>query len=171
MDNVNFSSEALLSNQGDMTSFRYGNSNIRFRTPKCLKRYTEVKEWDNGYIVVMADYEGMGETEEYIDLLPILKNLYINPETFLKPIKTVKIDYHEEEIKAVAEKAMMIVCGYAFSQTEEGFIRVVYLHSPYHALVMTSEGEVTETNMDDIEISIVQKYWKRNKKLMEQAYA
>ncbi len=93
MDNVNLSSEALLSNQGDMTSFRYGNSNIRFRTPKCLKRYTEVKEWDNGYIVVMADYEGMGETEEYIDLLPILKNLYINPETFLKPIKTVKIDY------------------------------------------------------------------------------
>ena len=95
MDNVNLSSEALLSNQGDMTSFRYGNSNIRFRTPKCLKRYTEVKEWDNGYIVVMADYEGMGETEEYIDLLPILKNLYINPDTFLKPIKTVKIDYNE----------------------------------------------------------------------------
>ena len=95
MDNVNLSSEALLSNQGDMTSFRYGNSNIRFRTPKSLKRYTEVKEWDNGYIVVMADYEGMGETEEYIDLLPILKNLYINPETFLKPIKTVKIDYYE----------------------------------------------------------------------------
>ena len=64
----------------------------------------------------------------------------------------------EEEIKAVAEKAMMIVCGYAFSQTEEGFIRVVYLHPPYHALVMTSEGEVIETNMDDIEISIASKY-------------
>ena len=95
MNNANFSSEALLSNNGDMTSFRYGNSNIRFRTPKRLKRYTEVKEWDNGYIVVMADYEGLGETEEYIDLLPILKNLYINPETFLKPIKSVKIDYHE----------------------------------------------------------------------------
>lgn len=55
----------------------------------------DVKEWDNGYIVVMADYEGLGETEEYIDLLPILKNLYINPETFLKSIKSVKIDYHE----------------------------------------------------------------------------
>ena len=81
---------------GDMTSFRYGNNNIRFRSPKCLKRYTEVKEWDNGYIVVMADYEGLGETEEYIDLLPILKNLSINPETFLKPIKSVKIDYHND---------------------------------------------------------------------------
>ena len=95
MNKENLSSVALLSNDGDMTSFRYGNSNIRFRTSKRLKRYTEVKEWDNGYIVVMADYEGLGETEEYIDLLPILKNLYINPETFLKPIKSVKIDYHE----------------------------------------------------------------------------
>ena len=95
MANKKLSSEALLSNYGDMTSFRYGNSNIRFRTPKRLKRYVDVKEWDNGYIVVMADYEGLGETEEYIDLLPILKNLYINPETFLKPIKSVKIDYHE----------------------------------------------------------------------------
>ena len=95
MNKENLSSVALLSNQGNMTSFRYSNNNIRFRSPKCLKRYTEVKEWDNGYIVVMADYEGLGETEEYIDLLPILKNLYINPATFLKPIKSVKIDYHE----------------------------------------------------------------------------
>lgn len=46
------------------------------------KRYTEVKEWDKGYLVVMADYEGIGITEEYIDLVPILKNLYINPGTF-----------------------------------------------------------------------------------------
>ena len=95
MNKENLSSVALLSNDGDMTSFRYGNNNIRFRSPKCLKRYTEVKEWYKGYIVVMADYEGLGETEEYIDLLPILENLYINPETFLKPIKSVKIDYHE----------------------------------------------------------------------------
>ena len=95
MNKENLSSVALLSNDGDMTSFRYGNNNIRFRSPKCLKRYTEVKEWHKGYIVVMADYEGLGETEEYIDLLPILENLYINPETFLKPIKSVKIDYHE----------------------------------------------------------------------------
>ena len=78
-----------------MTSFRYGNNHIRFRTPKRLKRYMEVKEWDNGYLVVMVDYDGLGVTEEYIDLLPILENLYINPETFLKSIKSVKIDYHE----------------------------------------------------------------------------
>lgn len=95
MDKKDYTSQAFLSNDGDMTSFRYKNSNIRFRTPKRLKRYMEIKEWDKGYIVVTADYEGIGPTEDYIDLQPILKNLYINPETFLKPIKSVKIEHHE----------------------------------------------------------------------------
>ena len=87
--------EATLSNKGDMTSFKFGNYNIRFRTSSRLKRYTDVKEWDNGYIVVMADYDGIGITEEYIDLIPILKNLYINPSLFLKPIQTVKIKQND----------------------------------------------------------------------------
>ena len=91
MDKTKICSQAILSNHGDMTSFRYGNSNIRFRSPKCLKRYVR----DNGYIVVMADYEGLGLTEEYIDLAPILENLYIDSQTFLAPIKTVKIGNYE----------------------------------------------------------------------------
>lgn len=65
----------------------------------------------------------------------------------------------------------MIVCGYAFTPNEDGFIRVVNLHTPHHALVMTNDGEVLETNMDDIEISIVRKYWNRNKNIVEKAYA
>ena len=95
MNEMANTNEALLSNKGDMTSFTFGNYNNRFRTPSRLKRYTEVKEWDNGYIVVMADYDGIGITEEYIDLIPILENLHINSDTFLKPIKTVKISYNE----------------------------------------------------------------------------
>ncbi len=95
MDKEYISSQAKLSNEGDMTSFRFGNNNIRFRAPKNLKRYTEIKEWDHGYLVVMADYDGCGLTEEYIDLLPILKNLYIDADAFLKHIKSVKIDYNE----------------------------------------------------------------------------
>lgn len=63
----------------------------------------------------------------------------------------------------------MIVGGYAFSQTEEDIVSVVNLHAPYHALVMTQNGEVQETNMDDIEINIVQKYWNRNRKVMGEA--
>lgn len=52
--------QAILSNQGNMTSFRYGNCNIRFRTPSILKKYTEIKEWDNGYLV-----EGMNNSSLY----------------------------------------------------------------------------------------------------------
>ncbi len=59
------------------------------------------------------------------------------------------------DIKKIADNAQMIVGGYAFSQTEEGFIRVLHLHAPHHALVMTKDSEVLETNMDDIEICIV----------------
>lgn len=88
--------QAVLSNLGDMTSFRYGGYNIRFRSPRILKKYVQIKTWDDGYIVVMADYDGMGVTEEYIDLVPILQNLYIAPENFLKNIKTVKIGDYEQ---------------------------------------------------------------------------
>ena len=49
-------------------------------------------EWDNGYLVVMAKYKNnTTDEEEYIDLIPILQNLYINAEEFLKPITNVKI--------------------------------------------------------------------------------
>lgn len=75
------------------------------------------------------------------------------------------------EISKIVENADMIVCGYAFSHTENGFVRAINLHAPYHALVMTPSGETIETSMDDIEISIVIKLWNKNKKFLEEAYA
>ena len=84
---------ATLSNEKNYTVFQFGNHVIRFIAPYSLERYTAVKEWDNGYLVVMAKYKHNEESEEeYIDLIPILKNLYILPEDFLKPIKEVKIE-------------------------------------------------------------------------------
>lgn len=45
-------------------------------------------------MVVMVKYRHNQEPEEeYIDLLPILKNLYIDVPQFLKPIKEVRLDY------------------------------------------------------------------------------
>ena len=85
--------EAILSNDKEFTSFEFNGHNIRFRTSPRLERYTKVIEWDHGYIVVMAKYEGHEEEEEYIDLVPILKNLYFDAEEFLAPIKKVKIKY------------------------------------------------------------------------------
>lgn len=85
---------ATLSNDKEFTIFRYGNNVIRFKAPYSLECYREVKEWDKGYLVVMAKYKHSNENEEeYIDLVPILQKLYISPEEFLKPIKEVIIKY------------------------------------------------------------------------------
>ena len=84
---------ALLSNEGEFTIFRYGDSVIRFKAPYSLEKYTAIKEWDKGYLVVMAKYKHNKESEEeYIDLIPILEKLYITPDEFLRPIKGVKIE-------------------------------------------------------------------------------
>ncbi len=85
---------AYLSNDKDMIKFQYGEKIIRFRGPYSLERFMSVKEWDNGYLVVMAKYQHNKELEEeYIDLIPILKNLYIDAAHFLKPIKEVRLAY------------------------------------------------------------------------------
>lgn len=89
---LSLNGEAVLSSSGEYTSFSYGGRNIRFMTSPALEKYVEVKTWDNGYIVVTARYNGVDE-EEYIDLIPILKNLYIDVDDFLKPIKKVGIRY------------------------------------------------------------------------------
>lgn len=87
------SNEAILSNDKKFTSFAFDGHNIRFRTSSRLERYTRVVEWDRGYMVVMAKYEGYEEEEEYIDLVPILQNLYFDVDEFLTPIKKVRILY------------------------------------------------------------------------------
>ncbi len=84
---------ALLSNKDGYIIFKYGDYCIRFKAPYSLEKFVSVKEWDDGYIVVMAKYEHNTDSEEeYIDLIPILENLYISPKEFLKPIKGVKIE-------------------------------------------------------------------------------
>lgn len=83
---------AILTNDGTYTVFEFNGQKIRFVTSRNLEKYTKIVEWDNGYLVVMAKYHGMPEIEEYIDLIPILEMLYYDADTFLKPIKEVKID-------------------------------------------------------------------------------
>lgn len=84
---------AVLKSKGKYTIFQFNNHIIRFMTSARLERYTSVVEWDHGYLVVMAQYKNMGEVEEYIDLVPILRKLYYDADQFLEPIKEVKIDY------------------------------------------------------------------------------
>ncbi len=83
---------ALLTNDDTYTIFEFNGQKIRFVTSRKLEKYTKIIEWDNGYLVVMAKYQGIPEVEEYIDLIPILEMLYYDVNSFLSPIKEVKID-------------------------------------------------------------------------------
>ena len=81
-----------MSSDGRYTSFSYGGSTIRFLTSPRLLRYEKVLNWDNGYLEVIANYNGK-EEEEYIDLVPILENLQMDVSAFLKPIERVEVSY------------------------------------------------------------------------------
>ncbi len=89
MDN----STAYLYNDGEYSIFSFGNVKLKFLTSKNLEKYINVKEWDNGYLVVTKKNIGKSEQEDYIDLQPILENLYMDPEKFYRPIKKVEIRY------------------------------------------------------------------------------
>ena len=82
---------ASLSNKGKYTCFAVGSTKIRFRTSDRLIRYEKVKQWDDGYLVVDAHYRHLGTVEEYIDLIPILEDLLMEPKAFLASVKEVRI--------------------------------------------------------------------------------
>ena len=83
---------ARLSCDGSYTCFSFGPYRIRFRTSRSLRRYLSVKSWNRGYIVVEAEYDGQGNpVEEYIDLVPILENLYLDADSVLAPIEEVLV--------------------------------------------------------------------------------
>ena len=70
----------------------------------------------------------------------------------------------EEPLKYGAD---IIVNGYAFTRCKEGY-KILNLNRPEKATVLSQDGEVLETSMDDIEIKIVKDYLEKNKKFMEE---
>ena len=71
-----------------------------------------------------------------------------------------------DKIKEIADKADMIVNGYAFTR-ENDQIRILNLNNLDKALVISADGTVLETTMDDIEIRIVLDYWNSDREFME----
>ena len=70
------------------------------------------------------------------------------------------------EIEKVVRSADFIVNGYSFD-CKDGCIRILNLNDTSKAAVLSKTGEVLETSMDDIEISIVLSYWNKNKQFAE----
>lgn len=84
--------QAWLGLEPGFTVFECGGKRIRFRCPYSLEQIVRIKEWDKGYLVVDAKHaHNDAPEEEYIDLVPVLQNLYIDPDSFLSPIKEVRL--------------------------------------------------------------------------------
>ena len=73
----------------------------------------------------------------------------------------------EEDVRAIADGANFIVDGYAFSERTDGFVSILNLNHPDCAMVVDLEGEIIETNMDQIEQQIVIELCKKNLQFME----
>lgn len=71
-----------------------------------------------------------------------------------------------EELIKIADEADIIVNGYAF-RLKQDRISVLNLNRPDRASVLSLNGEVLETSMDDIELSIVLNYLQKNRKYLE----
>lgn len=70
----------------------------------------------------------------------------------------------EEQIRELVATSDMIVNGYAFNRLG-GNVRVVNLNTG-GAVVLLPDGTVSEASMDDIELGIVQDYYRRNSKFL-----
>lgn len=70
------------------------------------------------------------------------------------------------DIIDIADKADMIINGYAFTKEGEK-IRVLNLNCVNHAAVIYKDV-IIETNMDDIEAEIIMDYYRKNRQFMEE---
>ena len=157
---------ARISVDGNYSLFTFRDACIKFRTSTKLKKYLRVKEWDNGYLVVDVDYSTLGETEEYVDITSILDDLYIDTQRFLRGYWSIMFDQ-----KKIADEADVIIDGYAFIKKKDNRITIVNLNREGHAALIFPSGEVVETSMDEIELSIAMDYLERAKSYMEESYA
>ena len=84
---------AYLYSEGRYTKFEHNGTVLTFIAPYSLEKYIKILKWDSGYIEVLTQYNTINEpVEEYIDLVPIIKNLSMQDD-FLRNVKNVEVDY------------------------------------------------------------------------------
>ncbi len=72
----------------------------------------------------------------------------------------------ESKIEEIANNADMIINNYAFTR-KDGTISILNLKHPERAMVISEDGKMLETNMDEIEQVIVLNIWEKDSEYME----
>jgi len=75
----------------------------------------------------------------------------------------------ELQLKEIADNADMIIANYAFTITENGDIKVLFLSNPNQACVLNNNGEMIKSSMDDGQLVLVQAYYLKNRDLINNA--
>jgi hypothetical protein len=119
---------AYLYNDGDYTFFKVGREIVKFRTSPYLENYTEIKEYDDGYMVLMAQLSTLAApVEDYMSIKGVYNELELdtsilsqideviikcrvpimNKHTGLLPLRV----YHEEDILKLVPTAKVYKVG------------------------------------------------------------
>lgn len=70
---------AYLYNDGDYTFFKVGREVVKFRTSPYLENYTEIKEYDDGYMGLMAQLSTLAAPDEdYMDIKGVFEELELD---------------------------------------------------------------------------------------------
>lgn len=72
----------------------------------------------------------------------------------------------KDKIKVICDEADMVIKGYAFSK-QDGFIHVFNTNDGVSAMIIKEDGTLIETNMSEIEQTLVRNIWARDSKYME----
>ena len=70
-------------------------------------------------------------------------------------------------IQSIADQANMIIAGFSYTATENGHVRVLNLEKPGEACVLDKNGEMIETTMNDVVLTLAQAYYLNNCEFME----
>ena len=71
-----------------------------------------------------------------------------------------------ERLKAIAGAADAIHAGYALTRDADN-VRVLNLNAEGHASLISRDGDLLETSMDDIEVQLMLDYYGRVSKYLE----
>ncbi len=74
------------------------------------------------------------------------------------------------DIIQVADDADMIIDGYAFTKCHLGY-KVLNLNNPEKAAVISSDGKMLETTMDEIEVALILKIYSQDREYLEEVDA
>ena len=75
----------------------------------------------------------------------------------------------EDEKKALADAADMVVRGYAYTRKENNIFVVNLNVAQPHTMIISEDGQMLESSMDPIEQAIALEIWDENREFVEES--